>query len=96
VQDGVSLKIVFEDEMSRSKRKSPFTGLTAAKTEKPFKQHSSRALRKAQKSLLAKTDPDFLLLPTKGRELMNVYSSTKEGKRRLDLSHPSDRKRLRK
>jgi hypothetical protein len=36
------------------------------------------------------------VLPTKGREIADIYSSAKEGKTRLDLSHPSDRKRLRK
>ena len=82
--------------MSRSKRKSPFTGITSAESDKAFKRHANRALRKTQKQLIAKAEETALVLPAKGRDMKDVWSSRKEGKSRLDLTHPGDRRQMRK
>ena len=82
--------------MSRSKQHSPFTGITTAESDKQFKRHTNRALRKAQKQMIAKEDEASLMLPSKGRDAKDVWSSRKEGKSRLDLTHPADRRQMRK
>ena len=71
--------------MSRSKRKEPVSGITSAASEKTWKQHSNRKLRRASTQALEKlpeVDPDAAVLPLM-REVADIWSSAKEGKGRF-------------
>jgi len=82
--------------MSRSSRREPVAGVTAAATEKLWKQQSNRRLRRASQRALA-TDPagalNSLVLPLMN-EMADVWDSPKEGKLRFDPAN--DPKRMRK
>lgn len=67
--------------MSRSRRKAPFSGVTAAPSDKPSKRVSSRALRQAQDHAVV-TDPESPL-PTV-HQALDRWSTAKEGKVRFD------------
>lgn len=82
--------------MGKSTRKTPVIGVAAAPSEKRFKRHSNRALRRAQEQLLQATDPDALTLPMKGREMKDTWSGPKDGKLRLNPRDPASRRLLRK
>lgn len=71
-------------------------GVAPAPSEKLFKRHSNRSLRRAQEHLLAATDPDALTLPLKGREVKDTWSGPKDGKLRLDLRDPANLRFMRK
>lgn len=66
--------------MSRSRRKSPYTGLTTAESDKDDKRRAHRALRRAEKDALrrgAETHPRL-------REVSNAYTFAKDGKQEID------------
>ena len=65
--------------MSRSKRKTPVLGITTAKSEKQDKRIANRKLRRAVKQRLG-YDPDGVMPEL--REVSNVWSMDKDGKRR--------------
>ena len=67
--------------MSRSRRKAPFIGVTAATSDKPSKRMSSRSLRQAQDRAIV-TDPESPL-PTV-HQALDRWSTAKEGKVRID------------
>ncbi len=67
--------------MSRSRRKAPFTGVTAAPSDKPSKRASSRTLRQAQDRAVV-TDPESPL-PTV-HQALDRWDTAKEGKIRID------------
>lgn len=71
--------------MSRSRRKSPFIGLTGHKrSEKDDKRRFNRKMRRINKTSLVNTqDTDALVLKHKD-EVENVYSFNKDGKQRID------------
>lgn len=77
--------------MSRSRRKSPIAGVTAAPSDKRNKTASNRTLRQALKRA-TETTPDSPP-PTKA-QAMNRWSMSKEGKVRFDPTE--DPKRMRK
>ena len=73
--------------MSRSKRKTPITGITTATSEKQDKRIANRQLRRCVKQLLD-VDPETEVLPLE-REVSNVWSMDKDGKIRFDPAcHP--------
>ena len=68
--------------MSRSTKKNPIRGVTTAETEKEDKQNASRAERRANKQILAKSgNQDDLKLK---REVSDPWSMDKDGKFRFD------------
>ncbi|MBL8363308.1 MAG: hypothetical protein JNN18_22680 [Rubrivivax sp.] len=67
--------------MSRSRRKTPFAGVTAAPSDKASKRESNRTLRQAQDRAVA-LDPESPL-PTV-HQALDRWSMVKEGKFRFD------------
>jgi hypothetical protein len=65
--------------MSRSKKKTPITGITTAETEKKNKLEANRKLRRLNKIKMHKGDFNFFQL----REISNVWGFDKDGKRYL-------------
>lgn len=65
--------------MSRSRRKTPITGITTAVTEKENKRDANRKLRRLNKIKIHKRDYDLFQL----REISNVWGFDKDGKRYL-------------
>lgn len=59
--------------MSRSRRKTPITGVTTAVTEKENKRDANRKLRRLNKIKIHKRDYDLFQL----REISNVWGSIK-------------------
>lgn len=77
--------------MSRSRKKTPITGVTLAESEKQDKAASHRRYRRVLKLLVV---PDLATpLPTE-QQLTNPWDMAKEGKARYDASLPA--RRLRK
>jgi hypothetical protein len=67
--------------MSRSRRKTPVAGVTAAPSDRPSKVASNRAHRQAVKQSIA-TDPETP--PPTMAQAMDRWSMAKEGKIRFD------------
>lgn len=65
--------------MSRSRRKSPITGVTTAVTEKGNKRDANRKLRRLNRAKIHKNDFDLFQL----REISNVWAFDKDGKHYL-------------
>ena len=65
--------------MSRSKKKTPKTGITKAETEKGDKRNANRKFRRKTKVLVKKGDDQFVDL----KEVSNVWSFDKDGKQFL-------------
>jgi hypothetical protein len=82
--------------MGKSTRKTPVVGNATAPSEKLFKRHSNRALRRAQERLLQATDPDALTLPRRGRDVIETWSGPKDGKHRMNPRDPATQRFLRK
>ncbi|GAB5519720.1 MAG: hypothetical protein RhofKO_19710 [Rhodothermales bacterium] len=73
--------------MSRSRRKTPVTGITSATTEKQEKREANRKLRRQTREQL-KTQPTHEPLPEL-REVSNTWAMSKDGKRYVDAdAHP--------
>jgi len=68
--------------MSRSRRKTPIGGITTARSEKHDKRLASRKVRRHVHVALA-TDSDRDVLPHL-REISNVWTMAKDGKRYFD------------
>jgi hypothetical protein len=49
--------------MSRSKRKTPISGITSAPSEKRDKRHANKKLRRVSKMTIQKKDSEELTLP---------------------------------
>jgi len=82
--------------MSRSKQKSPVGGVTAAKSEKEWKQSVNRKLRHAAERVvrqLPSGDADAAILPVVN-EIATPWHGPKEGKFRFDTDE--NPKRMRK
>jgi len=65
--------------MSRSRRKTPKTGITTAETEKENKRQANRKFRRVTKVNVKKGRDELPLT----RELSNVWSFDKDGKQFL-------------
>jgi hypothetical protein len=65
--------------VSRSKRKTPITGITTAESEKRDKRIANKNLRRVAKTTIQKNEPEELTL-TILREVSNVWDMKKEGK----------------
>ena len=65
--------------MSRSRRKTPITGVTTAVTEKENKRDANRKLRRLNRIKIHKNDFDLFQL----REISNVWEFDKDGKHYL-------------
>ena len=65
--------------MSRSRKKTPKTGITTAGTEKKNKREANRKFRRVTKIQVKKGDSQF----TDIKEISNVWSFDKDGKRFL-------------
>ena len=69
--------------MSRSRKRTPVCGFTTSDTEKQDKRLANRRLRRKVRVILsAEPDPELPAL----REVSNVWSFDKDGKRRFDPS----------
>ena len=68
--------------MSRSRKKTPITGITTAESEKKDKRLANRSERRINKWLL-KYYQDEAKLRAK-REVSNVWGMDKDGKQRFD------------
>lgn len=77
--------------MSHSRRKSPFMGITTARSEKKDKQIAHRKERRLVKTMLSS---DCLCegLPDR-RAVSNVYTRAKDGKQKI---RPDDARSMRK
>jgi hypothetical protein len=65
--------------MSRSRHKTPITGLTTAASDKAWKEKASRRLRKTARQKLVQTlDGDAL--PEKRWAVVNPWDAPKDGK----------------
>jgi hypothetical protein len=64
--------------MTRSRKKTPISGITAARSEKQDKRLANRRVRRAVKQVLA-TSVDVHVLPHR-RELTNPWTMAKDGK----------------
>ena len=73
--------------MSRSRKKTPITGMTTAESDKAWKQAASRKLRRTVRQRLLATD-DGEAIPTMRYELVNPASSDKDGKQWLGNAFP--------
>lgn len=65
--------------MSRSKKKTPKTGITHAETEKADKRNANRKFRRITKVQVKKGDNTFVNL----KEISNVWLFDKDGKQFL-------------
>lgn len=82
--------------MSRSRRKTPITGITTASSEKEDKRIANRKLRRVTKEILRRGSlEDDLNLPDI-REISDVWGMAKDGKRWHDPDDPRNRKILKK
>lgn len=73
--------------MSRSRKKTPVSGITTARSEKQDKRLANRRLRRATNAKLA-SGADSSLLPV-ANDVGNVWCFDKDGKRRFDPDkHP--------
>jgi hypothetical protein len=72
--------------MTRSRKKTPKTGITAARSEKTEKQANHRRERRRVRQTLD-ADPDADVLPHR-KELSNPWSMAKDGKVYLGTSAP--------
>jgi hypothetical protein len=63
--------------MSRSRRHSPLTGITTARSEKWFKQATHRVLRQKQ---ALRDEPDAAVLPVRSREAVDPWKGPTDGK----------------
>jgi hypothetical protein len=68
--------------MSRSRKKTPITGITTATSEKQDKRIANRRERRINRIIL-QTTGDETQLRLK-REISNVWAFDKDGKRRFD------------
>jgi hypothetical protein len=74
--------------MSRSRRKTPITGITTAESEKKDKRIANRNLRRTSRTAIQKQDSDEIALPIL-REVRNVWGMQKDGKQFFDSKkHP--------
>jgi len=72
--------------MSRSRLKTPVTGITTAESEKDDKRRSNRRNRRTNRVLLRTKGQEALKIK---RETSNVWSFEKDGKARFDpIKHP--------
>jgi hypothetical protein len=67
--------------MSHSRRKTPVFGMTTAQSEKEDKRTANRKFRRATRRNV--NDP-----PTRVREVADVWSFAKDGKKYLPSTHP--------
>ena len=65
--------------MSRSRKKTPKTGITSAETEKSNKRNANRKFRRVTKNQLKNGDSQFVAI----KEISNVWSFDKDGKQYL-------------
>jgi hypothetical protein len=70
--------------MSRSRRKSPFVGITTAATDKPWKQKDARRLRRAVHQALARTADGDVLPVSRYAKGHADWNAPKDGKQRID------------
>lgn len=73
--------------MSRSRKKTPITGMTTAETDKAWKQAASRKVRRTVRQRLLETG-DGDVVPSKRYEVVNPASSEKDGKQWLGGAFP--------
>lgn len=73
--------------MSRSRRKTPISGMTSAESDAQWKAAAARALRHRVKQQLSK-ELDTNDFPGKRWDLVNPWSSSKDGKGWFGDRHP--------
>ena len=73
--------------MSRSKKKTPITGMTGDTSEKQFKREVNRKFRRQEKQRLLKDEEP----PLKTRDISNIYSGPKDGKNYMSKNTPEQR-----
>jgi hypothetical protein len=87
----MSPPIPSEPSLSRSRRKTPITGITSAVSEKQDKAASHRVYRRTLKQLI---EPTLETPLPSEQQLTNSWSMAKDGKSKFDFA-PSP-KRMRK
>ena len=75
--------VIESPPMSRSRKKSPFTGFTTARSDQPWKAKAARAFRHAAERELC-ADPDGAALPVKRWARVNPWDAPKDGKQRIE------------
>lgn len=65
--------------MSRSRRKTPIFGYSSAPSDHAWKKKAARKFRRQVKTML-RDALDHELLPTKGRDVINLWDVPKDGK----------------
>lgn len=73
--------------MSRSRKKTPITGMTGNTSEKQFKRGVNRKLRRTEKQLMKKGEEETL--PIRTREVENIWSGPKDGKQYISKKNPA-------
>jgi len=81
--------------MSRSRKKSPYMGNTGDKSEKKFKRHNNRKVRKKLKNIIKNYDPDNDILPDE-KDMVQIWDGPKDGKSRFDEYDEENEKYFRK
>ena len=69
--------------VSRSRRHTPITGITKARSEKDFKRQTHQSFRTKQRVILKKvldSEDHEVLLPQRNNEVENLWSGPKDGK----------------
>ena len=77
--------------MSRSYRKTPKHGVADTSEKRDKKRWHKKFRRKEHLALISGLEP-----PTDPNEVVNVWDMAKDGKRKLDLDYPEERKLMRK
>jgi hypothetical protein len=72
--------------MSRSRKKTPITGITTATSEKDDKRKANRIFRRVTKVQIKKGDTPFIDI----KEVSNVWSFDKDGKQFLQKPTKKD------
>jgi hypothetical protein len=74
--------------MSRSSRYFPACGITTCRSERGWKAHGNRKLRRASVRALLRQDPDALVMPVKD-DVQNQYGP-KDGRQHFDPQERPD------
>jgi hypothetical protein len=66
--------------LSRSRRKTPISGITTARSEKEFKKISNHKFRARERTLVKKVLDEEIVMPERTRDVVETYAGPKDGK----------------
>jgi hypothetical protein len=89
VKDWATPFVLEDFHMGQSRKKTPISGITTARSEKEWKQEVHRTQRRIEREILRKADDlEAIQLPEK-REIDSVWNAPKDGKYIFDpKKHP--------